>query len=119
MSLVRIKNITVGKLVFLAVRDFSGEPLTLEAGEEKEVFPSMASQPSIQRVLGTKVLILEEKKEPVKELAKEIAKEIAKELAREPVKAFEVIPIETPVPIVEEPPPPEESPLRKTRRGRR
>lgn len=59
MSFVRIKNITTGKLVFLSVRDFSGEPLTLEAGEEKDVFPSMASQPSIRRVLGTKVVVVD------------------------------------------------------------
>jgi hypothetical protein len=58
MSLVKIKNITKGKLVFLAVRDAGDFPLTLEAGEEKDVVPSMVTQPSLQAVLGTKVLIL-------------------------------------------------------------
>jgi len=60
MSFVKVKNITAGKLVFLAVRDSSDQPLTLEAGEEKDVHPSMASQPSFKRVLGTKVVVLSE-----------------------------------------------------------
>lgn len=57
-KLVKIKNITKGKLVFLAVRGPGDLPLTLEAGEEKDIFPSMASQPSLQAVKGTKVLFI-------------------------------------------------------------
>jgi len=59
MSLVKIKNVTSGKLVFMAVRGYDDCPLTLEAGEEKDVVPSMASQPSLRAVLGTKVVILD------------------------------------------------------------
>jgi hypothetical protein len=57
-KLVKVKNITKGKLVFLAVRGPGDLPLTLEAGEEKDIFPSMASQPSLQAVKGTKVLFI-------------------------------------------------------------
>lgn len=59
MSLVKIKNVTSGKLVFMAVRGYDDCPLTLEAGEEKDVVPSMASQPSLRAVIGTKVVILD------------------------------------------------------------
>jgi hypothetical protein len=64
MALVRVKNITKGKLVFLAVRGAGDLPLTLEAGEEKDIFPSMASQPSLQAVKGTKVLFISDEAPP-------------------------------------------------------
>lgn len=67
MALVRVKNITEGKLVFPAVRDAGDFPLTLEAMETKDIHPSMASQPSFKAVVGTKVLVLDAGSPPVVE----------------------------------------------------
>lgn len=117
MSLVRIKNITQGKLVFPAVREAGDLPLTLEAGEEKDVYPSVATQPSLRAVTGTKVIIVASQEIPV---------------ALKPVQPAPAAP---PVVIMEEPklvvipepaleaPPPEEtaasSNVFKPRKGRR
>ena len=65
MSLVRIKNISPSKLVFSAVRDAGDMPLTLEAGEEKDVYPSVAAQPSLRAMIGTKVVIVTGQEIPV------------------------------------------------------
>jgi hypothetical protein len=58
MSRIRIKNITQGNLVFTAIREDGGLPLTLNAGEEKDVHPSVVTQPSLQVVMGTKVIVI-------------------------------------------------------------
>jgi hypothetical protein len=65
MSLVRIKNISQSKLVFSAVREAGDMPLTLEAGEEKDVYPSVATQPSLRAMIGTKVIIVTGQEIPV------------------------------------------------------
>jgi hypothetical protein len=133
MSFVRIKNITTGKLVFLSVRDFSGEPLTLEAGEEKDVFPSMASQPSIRRVIGTKVIMVDAPVTPVALVVPVVVKqEVAVPLPPIVEEPVTVVAEPIPTPVVEEVAPPvveevaatpaeapKDSPFFKSRKGRR
>lgn len=58
MSQVRIKNISQGTLVFTSIRMDGGLPLTLNAGEEKDVPPSVVTQPSLQIIMGTKVIVV-------------------------------------------------------------
>jgi hypothetical protein len=106
MSLVKIKNVTQGKLVFLAVRGADDCPLTLDAGEEKSVFPSMVTQPSLQRVLGTKVVLVDDVATTVAP-PKQVAPPV--EIAPPPPPPVEVVPVvaevvEETTPVVEETP---------------
>lgn len=127
MALVRIQNITKGKLVFLAVRDAGDYPLTLEAGEVKDIHSSMASQPSLQAVKGTKVLFLSDEAPKVEKPKAVVAPApvlVAKPVSPPPVAVVEkptttTVVEDAPASVVAETVAPEEQRTKKSSKYRR